>query len=228
MQLEIIKDSINSQGYYYGNIFDLITVREKYEEYARFIRDDFWPQQYKLNWYSFINSVKGNFEPGEAYESMLRPEQIEQRLNLIKEKGFQTTQQWLWFGHTEIMDWFVKNVIEPIVFYLYPDLNIDNIGHEHRLTLYRPGDFAEIHLDSGNSNRQCAVLLYLSDEKDYNDGGGRLILKQENSMQESYVLPFIPNFSIMNLEKHKILHGVEPVRNDFLRFAYLDFVAKIK
>ena len=44
------------------------------------------PQQYKLNWYTYINSLNGHFD--EPYPGILKPDQIQGRRKLIEENNF--------------------------------------------------------------------------------------------------------------------------------------------
>jgi Rps23 Pro-64 3,4-dihydroxylase Tpa1-like proline 4-hydroxylase len=116
---------------------------------------------------------------------------------------------------------YFRNLIESYVPQIYPDLK-DNIRHEDNFTLYENGDFITPHKDGYNIGRYCVVLIYLSDEKDYIDGGGKLIIDNGDTKEE--VLPIKYNFTILDFTENDINHSVEVVKNNFRRFTYIDFV----
>jgi GDP-L-fucose synthase len=159
--------------------------------------------------------------------------EIIEREQLIKENNGQIGQRW-WEVFTkddtpiEIKMKFLelKNYFQEKTFnYLkkiYPKLNKDNIVHHDNFTLYENGDFIEPHSDGYNLGRYCVVLIYLSYEKDYNDGGGKLMIN-DNGFDEC-VVPINENFSILDFTQNNPVHSVEPVKNDFRRFTYIDFV----
>ena len=66
------------------------------------------------------------------------------------------------------------------------------------------------------------VLIYLSDEKDYIDGGGKLILQDKGYYDE--VIPIHLNFAMLDFSKNNSNHAVEMVKNDFKRFTYINFI----
>ena len=65
-------------------------------------------------------------------------------------------------------------------------------------------------------------MIYLSDEKDYIDGGGKLIIDDGDTKEE--VLPVKYNFSILDFTENNVNHAVEVVKNNFRRFTYIDFI----
>jgi hypothetical protein len=169
-----------------------------------------------------MNCIHGRV--GNLYPNELDPSQKDRRKQMIKEKGYTVDQQWSYFGGPQLYD-YIK-IIEKLVFPLYTDLTEENIRHNAKFTLYENEDSTDLHIDHYVPGRKCAVLLYLSELDDYNDGVGKLILtklKDKKFLED--VPPVVPNFAIIDTEKHQLYHGVEPVKNDFKRFAFLDFVA---
>jgi Rps23 Pro-64 3,4-dihydroxylase Tpa1-like proline 4-hydroxylase len=154
---------------------------------------------------------------------------IEERKKLITKNNFEVFQQWyeVFYEDEYVLDikYHFRNKLNKILFDLYPELNNSNIEHTDTITLYENEDFILPHKDGQNKGRLCVVLVYLSDPKTYNDGGGRLKLSNENSGQiTKEVLPLRPNYAILDFTKHNVWHSVEKVKNNFRRFCYIDFI----
>ena len=103
---------------------------------------------------------------------------------------------------------------------IYPE-SIGNETHNCNFTLYENGDFITPHRDGFNISRYCVILIYLSDEKDYNDGGGELVIL-ENGV-EVVVPPIKGNFAILDFTRNNANHAVNIVKNNFVRFTYINF-----
>lgn len=151
--------------------------------------------------------------------------EIEERDKYLKNMGYKTIQRW-WErpcgGDLHDYTIFFRNTIEKFISKLYPELE-DNVEHNDAFTLYENGDFIERHYDGRSPERNCVVIIYLSDKKNYNDGGGKLIVGKKNE-ELKIVEPTRDKFVIMDFTKHDIIHEVEPVKNDFQRNSYITFV----
>ena len=66
------------------------------------------------------------------------------------------------------------------------------------------------------------ILIYLSDEKDYINGGGELVIEENNVRIE--VKPINSYYAILDFSRNNPNHAVNPVKNDFRRFTYIDFI----
>ena len=64
-------------------------------------------------------------------------------------------------------------------------------------------------------------ICLTSDEKDYNNGGGELVIL-ENGV-EVVVSPIKGNFAILDFTRNNANHAVNPVKNDFVRYTYINF-----
>ena len=96
------------------------------------------------------------------------------------------------------------------------------------MSIYNKGCFIKNHIDgySGNDNRLCVVILYLT--KDWKKGmGGELIVKTE--MGDSIeVEPTFGNFAILDFTTANLEHEVKPVLSETLnRRALISFMTKI-
>jgi Rps23 Pro-64 3,4-dihydroxylase Tpa1-like proline 4-hydroxylase len=120
---------------------------------------------------------------------------------------------------------FFREKIEKVLVELYPSLE-DNFFHHDNFTLYKNGDFIQPHKDGLNVGRCCVVLIYLSHERNYNDGGGELLINEGDFNEK--VIPINENFCILDFSKNNPNHAVNPVKNDFERYTYIDFVYERK
>jgi len=158
---------------------------------------------------------------------------IAKRDEYIKSKNGEIGQRW-WEIYTkettsseiinelqDLKEYFRKITLEYVK-KIYPKLNETNIQHHDNFTLYENGDFIEPHRDGYNKGRYCVVLIYLSYEKNYNDGGGRIFINDYGF--DENVLPINENFCIIDFTSNNPIHSVEPVKNDFKRFTYLNFI----
>jgi len=217
-----IKQSLDEKGYYTGTVDEFYLNVTEYRRMAFKTRTEIYHKALAENHIKYMNCIHGRV--GNLYPNELDPSQKDRRKQMIKEKGYTVDQQWSYFGGAQLQD-YIK-IIEKLVFPLYTDLTEENIRHNAKFTLYENEDSTDLHIDHYVPGRKCAVLLYLSELDDYNDGGGKLILtklKDKKFLED--VPPVVPNFAIIDTEKHQLYHGVEPVKNDFKRFAFLDFVA---
>lgn len=166
----------------------------------------------------------------QKYESRIDIDKVHERDDFVKDNKIQVFQKWyesnLSLDFDEVrnlhkcVDYF-KELIENFIFDVYPDL-VDNINHNYSFTFYEDGHFIIPHQDGQNAGRKCAVLIYLSDEMDYNNGGGKFITKIDNKTIDIY--PFKENFIILDFTQNNLLHSVEEVKNGFKRYAFIDFI----
>jgi hypothetical protein len=87
-------------------------------------------------------------------------------------------------------------------------------------TYYNEGCMLANHGDGTGTGRICALLIYLNEEYDENDGGV-LILNNEEK-----VIPTFGKVAIIDLQSFDIQHQVTEVTGGLGRFAILAFVKK--
>jgi len=116
---------------------------------------------------------------------------------------------------------FLEKKVEAFVVKLYPELE-NNILHQNAFTIYENGDFIEPHIDGQDSSRKCVILIYLSYEKDYIDGGGELVILEND--KKVVVSPINSNYALLDFSKNNPNHAVNEVKNDFVRYTYIDFI----
>jgi Rps23 Pro-64 3,4-dihydroxylase Tpa1-like proline 4-hydroxylase len=152
---------------------------------------------------------------------------IKKREEYLKSNNYKTIQRWWERGldsHGELNEHtnFFRSTTDSFIPKIYPDLD-DNIAYGDSLTIYNDGDFLQRHTDGVHKERYCVILIYLSEKNDYIDGGGKLIVgNNEKDLKE--VIPTNDTFVIIDFTKHDIIHEVEMVKNGFMRNTYISFI----
>jgi GDP-L-fucose synthase len=211
--------SLFEKGYYIGHLDEiLLNDKVKFKKNIDTIKK---LSENKEKYYNYRHSVNG---PSNL-PHLVPVAGIEQRRQTVIEQGLTVSQQWY-----EMMPVYEPNVYEvfheildTFITEIYPELDPDkkNLYYKDNITLYEDGDFICRHRDGDNPGRLCAILIYLSSPEDYNDGGGRLFVSNDEVKEE--VLPLIGNYVILDFTKHNVWHEVEEVKNGFKRFSYLGF-----
>ena len=221
--VEGVRISINdflNYGYYVGKTDELTTNKDEFfEKIDLLIKSSETKDIYK---YRLDYNI---FGPHENYKIHLTEEEIPLRDQYIIENNRTVGQRW-WesqgpsYTLDRLKEYF-EEVAENFITKLYPEY-LGNVSHVSNFTLYENGDFIQKHRDGTNEGRICVILIYLSYEKDYNDGGGQIII-EENKIRTT-VLPTNDNFCILDFTKNNAEHTVEAVKNDFRRFTFIDFI----
>jgi hypothetical protein len=73
---------------------------------------------------------------------------------------------------------------------------------------------------------QRAFIIYLSDDDDYNSGGGELVIKTNTNMIYN-IKPTFGTFSLLDFTKNNVRHSVNSVKNGFKRYSFLYFFNEI-
>jgi Rps23 Pro-64 3,4-dihydroxylase Tpa1-like proline 4-hydroxylase len=160
----------------------------------------------------------------ERYPIGITEEEIKIREEFIKNNNKITIQRW-WEsqgpkGEFNNIKHFFDKKVQLYLEKIYPESK--GVGSNNsNFTLYENGDFITPHRDGFNIWRYCVILIYLSDEKNYNDGGGELVI-EENGVRE-VIKPVKGNFCILDFTRNNANHAVNYVKNDFRRFTYINF-----
>jgi len=207
-------------GYYVGNTNELTTNKvEFFDKIDLLIKSSETKDIYK---YRLDYNI---FGPHENYKIHLTEDEIPLRDQYIIDNNRKVGQRW-WesqgpsYTLDRLTEYF-EGISENLIGKLYPEY-IGNMAHVSNFTLYENGDFIEKHRDGKNEGRICVILIYLSYEKDYNDGGGQLII-EENKIQTT-VLPINDNFCVLDFTENNPEHEVNAVKNNFRRFTFIDFI----
>jgi hypothetical protein len=115
-------------------------------------------------------------------------------------------------------DSYCKYIIDEIVKYYYDLDKSVKLANLTSVTYYDIECVLAKHSDGTGTGRICAVLLYLNEDYDVNDGG-LLILNEEH-----IVVPLFGNIAIIDLQTFDIKHEVTKVTGGLGRFAILSFI----
>jgi hypothetical protein len=206
-----------NEGYYIGKNSELFSDLDTFKMYCSLT--------------SKLSENKNNFVYRFEYQNSILPypmfikeEEIKNRENFIKENNLSIFQRWWQYDGNELIpmiNYFRKNITD-FVNKKYGDLG--ELSHLDNVTLFENNDFIKIHKDGQDENRICVFLIYLSNIETYNDGGGKLIIKNELVSEEVY--PTNENFVILDFTKNNMTHEVTPVKNNFKRITYINFISK--
>ena len=196
-ELIVIKDQLLEKGYYIGKVDEIIKDPVTFQEMIDrliFLSDD------KKLMYRYRHVIKMHPEFG----GDCSVDEIDSRTELVKQNNWSIAQQWyesMKISQNEEMFQFFQKSVTEFIQTIYPEITENNIRFNDSFTLYEDGDFIENHNDGGydlNPGRLCVVLIYLSDEKDYNEGGGKFILRDSKLHEE--IFPFKGNFVMLDLQ----------------------------
>jgi Rps23 Pro-64 3,4-dihydroxylase Tpa1-like proline 4-hydroxylase len=212
-------------GYYIGRTEEIVNDFTEFQYYIDLLKDT---ANNKDFYYSVRQSVTSTPE-GYEFPFQFDIKDYPERKRLIETAGVRVTQQWYQLNSAPMVDGYAvdlrpyfRKLTIKIATQAYPELHADNIHHNDAFTLFEKGDFINSHVDGQNPGRLFVLLLYLSDEQDWNDGGGELIISDNGNYER--VKPFKGAFTLLDFKTHNIEHSVESIKNNFRRFTYLNFV----
>jgi Rps23 Pro-64 3,4-dihydroxylase Tpa1-like proline 4-hydroxylase len=215
-----VKDLMDS-GYYFGKIEELGINENEFNQHIIAVTKSAETKDHYLYRYEYKNfsQFEGDYKPS------ITKDEIEERNQFVKDNNLEIIQKW-WESVrftgdlSEAKDYF-KKIVEDYVVKIYPELK-DNIEHQMAFTIYEDGDHITPHNDGENRARKCVILIYLSDEKDYINGGGELVIMEGGDVKS--LIPIKGNFSLLDFTHNNPNHSVNPVKNGFRRLAFIDFI----
>jgi Rps23 Pro-64 3,4-dihydroxylase Tpa1-like proline 4-hydroxylase len=215
--LSFLRKDLFDSGFYVGNLNEIFTDNNLLDEKIEQLKS------LSTNKSNYSARFDYNLEHNEPrYKISLNEEEVKEREIFVKDNNRIVVQRW-WESTSPVFNELKEYLNSEVVKYLrkiYPE-SIGNESHNSNFTLYENGDFITPHRDGFNKSRYCVILIYLSDEKDYNNGGGELVIL-ENGV-EVVVPPIKGNFAILDFTRNNANHAVNPVKNDFVRYTYINF-----
>lgn len=201
-------------GYFSGNITNELLDYSEFQKYSNRVISLYDTQLYEFRWAVL---------DGDNSKDRCPVSEIQSILDKFKTNKF--IQRWkeMPAGNIPDCNQYFENLSRRIISKKYIDFRPESFRFSSAFSLYENDDFIRAHRDGANPGRVCAVLIYLSDEKDYNDGGGSLIL-EDNGIYEK-VTPVRGNYVLLDFTKHNLVHSVEKVKNNFKRFCFISFVS---
>ena len=224
--------SLIDEGVYYGNLFDFLNSKEiertkniidRVKNFSIKERDTILYCRYN---HTLIKDSESGIDENIGFISSIKLSEVSKRDEFVKENKRDITQKWFEFwGFDDECRYFMeisKNILDEF----YPNIDID-YTHSPQFTLYEDGHFIAEHDDGENVGRVCALIIYLSYDEDYNDGGGELIVTA-NSGKLYNIKPTFGTFSLLDFTKNNVKHSVSEVKNGFKRYAFISFFNKQK
>ena len=209
-------NSLFKDGYYIGKNVELFPELSIFKDYClktnELVNDK--------------NEFKYRFDYKDPipHEMLISLNEISTREQFVRDNNLSTFQRWWQYSGDKLIplnNYFRKNITN-FINENYGDLG--ELVHMDDVTLFENGDFINEHKDGFNEGRICVFLIYLSDSQTYNDGGGKLIIKNNDIIEEVY--PINENFTILDFTQNNVTHEVTPVKNDFKRLTYINFISK--
>lgn len=213
--------NILEDGYYAGKVEELQIDSLEFDTTIDFIKTLY---NKKDEHYTYRHSC----DESANLPHRISMQEKEERIKFVEDNNIDVWQQWAELSvRTEEIQHHIERLRKIWIDRLpqiYPELNETNIHFMDSITLYENGDFINWHYDGTQKGRVCAVLMYLSDRSEYNDGGGKFMIQNEKIGKYQEVLPIKKNFVLLDFKYHNLKHAVEKVKNDFKRYCYLAFV----
>jgi len=226
------KSSLIDEGVYCGNLFDFLNSEEI--EYTKTLIDrvkKFSIEQRDTALYCRYNyqlreDLKNSTDKNGEYVHSIKLSEVAKRDEFVKENKREPTQKWFEFWGFDMDCKYFMEISKKILDTFYPNINIE-YTNPPQFTLYEDGHFIAEHNDGENIDRVCALIVYLSYDEDYNDGGGELIATG-NSGKIYTIKPTFGTFSLLDFTKNNVKHSVSEVKNGFKRYAFISFFNKQK
>lgn len=136
------------------------------------------------------------------------------------------SQVWFFRSFNPILEFFEKDIVEyrnllkKITDFYFDFDESQEYSIPIDVTYYNTGCKLENHSDGTGTGRVCAILIYLNETYDENDGG---ILVLNNTEK---ILPIFGNVAIIDLQSFDIPHMVTEVTGGLGRYAILSFVKR--
>ena len=227
---DLKKSFLFNEGAYCGNLFDFVKENEiaelkdviqQIKEYSVKERDT-----KVMCRYNYHLKNENGINENDNFRHAIKLSEIIERDAFVKENDREILQKWFEFDEFNENCKIFMNISKRILDFFYPNEKI-NYNQTTHFTLYEDGHFISDHNDGENEGRICGLIIYLSNEEDYNNGGGELVIKT-NSDKIYEIKPFFGTFSLLDFTKNNIRHSVNVVKNGFKRYSFIYFFYKDK
>lgn len=271
MNYENIYDTLQTQGYYQGSFDDfwkdptLNITKQDFEKASDYLRTT---EQYLESHADYRHNYIEQFQQyylqdpnytgpkptQEELEHLIPYSRRHIRQKFIEDAiaggaNIRTTQQWAQIGFPDGKE--MQQVFNDLTVHVTTNVykkellpHVDKLLLNGHYTIYKKGDFAELHQDGCRSTRHCVIIYYFAKPETYNNSGGRFVFEVEsvksnimlnyphvveemlekNDPYLKTVIPVYGTYVMLDLKKFNLAHGVEVVKDDFVRYAYNVFV----
>jgi hypothetical protein len=221
-------EKYHRDGYAFFRIEDLLT-EEQLIEFNKMADIAYQTPLTPSNFF-YVYAVQGKYNDPE-WPFKLSLYRLEEKLKLSKELGHRITQKWYegrGDGVRPIMEYYNK-LTSTFIRNFYPEIKEDcsNLNYQSAITVYMNGDFTQSHRDGQNQGRLCVILIYLTPEEEYNNGGGELVVFGDNENEvdnNAYLKPVRGNVAMLDFNTHNPFHEVKEIINNFRRYCYISFL----
>lgn len=271
MDYEIIYKKLCEEGYYIGTFDDFWQVdqdgitKEQFDSAVKVFIDSEKSMETNYNYrHNYLDQESRNYLKNSNYTGPIPTEEdLEQtvpyssrhvRHKFIEDivaggANTRTTQQWALSAIDnaeemhKIFDKFTKSFVSKIYKFLEPYKK--DLFMAPQFSIYKKGDFSEVHYDGGRAVRTCALIIYFADPSTWNNSGGRLVITktnkfsqklhdnpnllaemlEENHPELDVAIPTYGNYVILDFIDHDVGHAIEVVNDDnFTRYSLITFV----
>ena len=224
--IQDLKNKLISEGYCEGNLSDFLSDGDIQElrNYSQGVKEIIKTEKSRY-FKCRYNYQPPNNEP-QNYPHQISLEDVAERDKLCKDNNLLVWQKW--FESSPPPDADLVNVPSEIFYKIvksiYPEYEYEKYDiPKGDISLFEDGHFICEHQDGKNEGRICVILAYLSDESEWNDGGGELVLESANG-EKVEIKPFFGKFCMLDFTEHNIKHSVNEVKNGFKRITYINFI----
>jgi len=238
MTIEESKNLLKTKGYTHFNLkdfnkehYDLLlpfkcSETKNFKRFVKGVRANLVTDNYKPVEEILINKEFDTIEEANEVKEDILKNHLQNRIDMLATDMFGQLYYQSNFGLifsklTNGKDWkFCLDMISDVIRYYYDIDEMVELTHLTTATYYDNGCFLTNHSDGTDTGRICALLIYLNEEYDENDGG-ILILNNEEK-----IIPTFGNFAIIDLQSFDMPHQVTEVTGGIGRYAILSFVSK--
>lgn len=227
-------ETLMQNGFYVGKIEELVPDMTEFNRLSDMVVD--YPHTME-GWDCFypLRDDKPNgiqfHENQEKWPSIIPMKDVAARDELIKAEGYSYDQKWYRMLYDPapiqpIKERYFRSLALNLVRDAYPEISLDTVRHNDCFAMYDDkGCYIKRHKD-GQRGKFCGLIIYMSREEDWNDGGGEFWCGTDtnaNPVSEK-ISPIRGNYVVLDFTRHDAWHEVLPVKNGFKRWSYLDFI----
>lgn len=225
------RDKFFKEGAYVGNIFNFITEEEleKLNKLIPLLKKYTVEHRDTLNCrYDYEVTEE---EKAQGFMHSIPISEYETRDKFVRENNRFIQQIFLEFGIGNPVEGLYNDDVALLVEiklrilkFFYQELSVKTPAMP-MFMLYEDGHFISRHRDGGRQNnpdRACVIILYLTSEAEYNDGGGELVVTT-NSGEVLETKPVFGSFSVLDFTQNDVEHSVNMIKNGFKRLSSIYF-----
>lgn len=204
---------------------DVKTFYKEFEKYNLIDHDDYTYKKIKVESHRRASDGGYGNQRNLTTEFPVKDFDKLSKIHSIIFNNFKFKQNQSWFG-SHIYDNVLN--IRPVIAKIFKsllsdfyDIDVERYFEENfvlNISSFGKGSLITKHSDGQNPGRYAAILLYLNDDWNSNDGG-QLVLKDNINIE-----PEFGNIVILDFTKNNVEHSVTEVVGDRNRWAFISFI----